>query len=263
MTVTPPVCRPPSRIATLLEVRAPLEWASLLVRAPRLAAAPRGDGRPIMLIPGYGADEVSMRPLGRYLRYLGYDVHDWGHGRNQGDVEGDIERVGASLAELSERSDGAAITLIGWSLGGVVAREAARLHEPWVREVITLGTPIIGGPKYTAVGQRFARKAGIDLDVFELEVHERNSIGIRQPVTSIYSKSDGVVGWRASVDVYNEQARNIRVGGSHFGLGINPRVWRVIADILADVPPGAARLRRAERAATTCRDRTGPGPAPA
>lgn len=216
----------------MLEVRAPFEWASLLVRAPQLASAPRGDGRPVMLLPGYKADESSMRPLGRYLSYLGYDVHDWGIGRNQGDVEGYIERVGKIVRDLHDELGGVPITLIGWSLGGVVAREIARLFERHVREVITMGTPIIGGPKYTVVANRFAAKADIDLDAFEVEVHERNSIGIKQPVTAIYSKSDGVVGWRACVDTYNAHARNIAVNCSHLGLGGHGRVWRLIADTL-------------------------------
>ena len=174
-----------------------------------------------------------MRPLARYLKYLGYAVYDWGIGRNQGDVEGYIDLVGERVRTLHAELDEQPITLIGWSLGGVVAREVARLFEPYVREVITMGTPIIGGPKYTAVADRFAEKANIDLDAFEVEVHERNSIGIKQPVTSIYSKLDGVVGWRASVDTYNDHARNIRVNSSHFGLGIHGRVWRLIADTLA------------------------------
>ena len=83
------------------------------------------------------------------------------------------------------------------------------------------------------IGALFAEQQGLDLDEFEKEVHQRNSIGIKQPVTSIYSKSDGVVGWRASVDVYNEQAQNIEVTSSHFGLGANGKVWRIIARQLA------------------------------
>lgn len=229
-----PNCQPPSRLATLLELRAPLDWASLLYRAPQLASAPKGDGRPVMLIPGYGTDERSMRPLGRYLEYLGYDVYDWAQGRNRGDVEKDIQHVGKRTTEIHDALDGAPVTLIGWSLGGVSAREAARLFEPYVREVITLGTPIIGGPKYTSVGRRFADMANLDLDAFEKEVHQRNSIGIKQPVTSIYSKADGVVSWQASVDTYNRQARNIEVSSSHFGLGANGKVWQLIATLLAE-----------------------------
>lgn len=227
-----PQAQPPTRLATLLEARAPLDWASVLYRAPQLLAAPRGDGRPVMLLPGYGTDEASMRPLGKFLRYLGYDVYDWGLGRNRGNVEDYIQRVGNRVQQIRNDCDGRQITLIGWSLGGVVARETARLFEPGVREVITMGTPIIGGPKYTATASSFAKQANIDLDAFELEVHERNLKGINQPVTAIYSKSDGVVGWRACVDVYNEQTRNIRVNSSHFGLGVNGRVWRLIADTL-------------------------------
>ncbi|MBT8078034.1 MAG: alpha/beta hydrolase [Gammaproteobacteria bacterium] len=227
-----PTATRPGRLATFLELRAPLDWATIPLRAPQLLRAPRGDGRPVMLLPGYGTDETSMRPLAWYLNYLGYDVYDWGIGRNNGDVEGYIRRIGERVADIHDELGAKPLTLIGWSLGGVVARETARLSEPYVREVITLGTPIIGGPKYTVAGRRFAKSASLDLDEFEKEVHARNSIGIKQPVTSIYSKFDGVVGWQASVDIYNEQARNIRVNSSHFGIGANGRVWRLIADIL-------------------------------
>lgn len=224
----------PSRLATLLEIRAPLDWSTVLIHAPQLLRAPRGDGRPVMLLPGYGANERSMRPLARYLSFLGYTVDDWGQGRNRGNVDHHVREVGKLLASRKSCGEKSPVTLIGWSLGGVIAREVARLHEPLVREIITLGSPIIGGPKYTAIGKRFAASANIDLDAFELKVHERNSIGIRQPVTSIYSKLDGVVGWQASVDVYNEQARNIPVLSSHFGIGVNGKVWRLIAETLAN-----------------------------
>ena len=232
MTTNLPQARPPSRLATMLEARAPLDWATVLLRAPQLASAPRGDGRPVVLLPGYGSDEISRRPHGKYLDVLGYDVHEWGIGRNRGNVEAYVQRIGEFSGDI-QRQSGNSVTLVGWSLGGVVARETARLFEPCIREVITMGTPIVGGPKYTAVAARFAEQSGIDLDAFELEVHERNLIGLRQPITAIYSKSDGVVGWRACIDVYNEHARNIQVRSSHFGMGASGRVWRLIADTLA------------------------------
>ncbi len=195
----------------------------------------------MVLLPGYGTDESSMRPLGRYLAYLGYDVYDWGLGRNRGHVDRYTREMGQRTRELHDTLGGVTLTLIGWSLGGVIARETARLFSPYVREVITLGTPVVGGPKYTAAAERFAAQANIDLDEFEKEVHARNSVGIRQPLTSIYSKLDGVVGWQASIDSYNEHARNIEVSSSHFGLGANGSVWRLIADILA-APPDPARV---------------------
>ena len=232
MTSKLPQAEPPSRLATLLEARAPLDWASVLIRALQLTKAPRGDGRPVMLLPGYGADESSMRPLGKFLKYLGYDVYEWGLGRNRGHVNKYVQRVGARAEEIHEDRHGEMVTLIGWSLGGVVARETAKSVESCIREVITMGTPVIGGPKYTLVAGRFANKANIDLDAFEIEVHKRNSIGIKQPVTAIYSKLDGVVGWRACIDVYNEHTRNIQVNSSHLGLGINGRVWQLIAETL-------------------------------
>ena len=229
-----PVAKRPSRVATLLELRAPFDWATLLLRAPFLLTAPRGDGRPVMLLPGFGTDERAMRPLGRYLRFLGYDVYDWGIGRNMGRVEEYIDRVGERVQEIHDELGGVPLTLIGWSLGGVIAREAARDSETNVREVITLGTPVIGGPKYTAGAERFASGTNMSLDEIEVFAHERNLLGLRQPVTSIYSKADGVVGWRASIDVYNAHARNIEVFSSHFGIGAHGRVWQLIAGTLGN-----------------------------
>lgn len=227
-----PSAQPPSRFATLLEARVPFEILGGVIDLPKLALAPKGDGRSIMLLPGYMTDEKSMWPMGAFLRSLGYEVFDWGLGKNRGNVDPDIHRIGDRLSELSEDAP-EPMTLIGWSLGGVIAREAARLYESRVREVITLGTPILGGPKYTAVAGRYAKSKSLNLDVFEKEVHERNSIGIKQPVTSIYSESDGVVGWQASIDVYNPQANNVKVTSSHLGLGLRPKIWALIADILS------------------------------
>ncbi|MEL6869773.1 MAG: alpha/beta fold hydrolase [Pseudomonadota bacterium] len=229
---SPPQFTPPTRLATLLEFRAPLDSLSLALKLPKLRNAPIGDGRPVLLLPGFKADVYSMWPLKRYLRRLGYDTYDWSLGRNDGNVDRMVERMTPQVAQVAESTD-EAVTLIGWSLGGVVARELARLYPDTVREVITMGTPIVGGPKYTAAGDTYARDYQLDLDVFEQEVHARNSIGIKQPVTSIYSRQDGIVSWRASVDTYNPQARNIEVYGSHLGLGVNATVWRHIADILA------------------------------
>jgi predicted esterase YcpF (UPF0227 family) len=149
-----------------------------------------------------------------------------------GKVNTDMMRLGDRVGSVSQALGGDKITLIGWSLGGVLTREVARLFPDIVQEVLTLGTPIVGGPKFTSVGERYAKLNNIDLEAFELDVHQRNSIGLTQPVTSIYSKSDGVVAWQASVDIYNQQAVNIEVDGSHMGLGVNPKTWLTIADVL-------------------------------
>ena len=223
----------PTRLKSLLEVRAPLEWMHTAYKLPSLLSLPKGDGRPVLLAPGFLADKYSMRPLKLFLERLGYQVYDWDLGRNQGNVDADIERLNLQIDHIYEQIQ-QAITLIGWSLGGVVVRESARFRPDAVREVITFGTPITGGPKYTSVGPQYAKLKGIDMDAFEQHVLSRNNIGFHQPVTSIYSKGDGVVAWQASIDVYNPQARNIEVDGSHLGLGCNAKVWQIIANTLAE-----------------------------
>lgn len=228
----PPQCSRPTLLDIIREVRAPFEFASIAFNVYALSKAPKGDGRAVMLVPGYLADDYSMRPLGAFLRYLGYAVYFTEMGRNMGRVNTDMMHLGNRVESVSQDLDGEKLTLIGWSLGGVLTREVARLFPDVVQEVLTLGAPIVGGPKFTSVGRRYAKRNSIDLEEFELEVHQRNSIGLTQPVTSIYSKSDGVVGWQASIDIYNQHAINLEVTGSHMGLGVNPEVWLTIADVL-------------------------------
>ena len=228
----PPQCDKPTLFSILLEARAPLEFASLGLSVPTLLKAPKGDGRPILLVPGYLAGDLSMRPLGAFLSYLGYKVFYPELGRNMGKVNADMLRLGVRAEAICNELNGQMVTLIGWSLGGIISREATRLYPEAIKEVITLGSPIIGGPKFTSIGKQYVLANNINMDAFELDVHERNSIGFNQAITSIYSKTDGVVGWQASVDIYNKQANNIEVSGSHLGLGVNPQVWKIIAQTL-------------------------------
>lgn len=221
----------PGLASLFREIRTPLALPAFVLQSPKLRNAPRGDGRPVLLAPGYMAGRLSMQPLAGFLRRLGYSARPWRLGRNHGAVD---DLVAAFCDEVTDLATTAAqpVTLIGWSLGGVIVRETARLVPEAVREVITMGSPIVGGPKYTSVGGYYAWRFGIDLDAFELEVDARNRLGLTQPITSIYSKADGVVDWRASIDTYNPQARNIEVSGSHFSLGISVPAWRIIADTL-------------------------------
>ncbi|PKP99620.1 MAG: hypothetical protein CVT74_07390 [Alphaproteobacteria bacterium HGW-Alphaproteobacteria-13] len=221
--------RPPSRRAQLGELALPFDMLRYGLGAHRLIGAPRGDGRPVALLPGYRASELSMRPLEVWLRHLGYQVRDWGMGRNEGRLAVDVERFAAQASEWAGK-EGAPLTLIGWSLGGVIARETARRYPHLVREIITMGSPIIGGPKYTALARRFT---GRDFDAYEREIHARNLQGLTQPLTVIYSDRDGIVGPDIAIDIYNPQARNRKVDATHLGLGISPQVWRIIADTLA------------------------------
>jgi pimeloyl-ACP methyl ester carboxylesterase len=221
----------PNRARMYLEARAIVEIFTLLPAAPFLLAQHGGDGRQVMLVPGFRADDISTWPLRAFLTYLGYDALPWELGRNNGQPERDAGRLIEKLTEVRRTDE--PITLIGWSLGGVIAREVARRDAEAVREVITLGTPVEGGPKYTVAGERFARQHKIDLEAFERHVHEINRQGITRPLTIIYSHGDGIVDWRAAIDRYNPHARHERVVGSHLGLGVNPLVWWIIARTLS------------------------------
>lgn len=223
---------PPSRRLALREFTAPLDWAGTALSLRQLLSLPKGDRRPIILAPGFLTDKWSMRPLRSFLCYLNYDAVDWNLGRNLGNVDEDIVGLGKQSLELC-RQQSAPVTLIGWSLGGVICREVARLFPDCVKEVITLGTPISGGPKYTGPGRRYARLKNIDLDAFELQVLERNKQGFEQPITVLFSRRDGVVGWQAALDVYNPQAKHIEVDCTHLGIGIHSTSWRSIALTLA------------------------------
>ncbi len=123
--------------------------------------------------------------------------------------------------------------VVGWSLGGVLAREAARDYPETVRQVITMGSPLVGGPKYTSMGALF-KKRGVNLDKIEATIAARESTPIAVPVTSIYSKRDGIVGWQASIDKHTADIEHIEVGATHLGLGISPDVFKILARKLAN-----------------------------
>ena len=207
----------------------PLDALKFAAESPKLIGAPRGDGRPIILLPGYYASEISMVPLRGFLNSIGYDPHHWGLGRNLGDVGGYADILAKRLREEFDEP----VTLIGWSLGGAISRRLAREHPEGVREVITMGTPVGGVPRDGMAGRRFSRESGADMDALEATLHKRNLIPITQPLTVIYSDKDGVVPSNIAVDHYNDHARHIKVDSTHLAMGVSANIWRIIADTLA------------------------------
>lgn len=222
--------RPPPRAAALREGLAAVEPALLAIHGWRLSRQPRGDGRPVIVLPGFGAGDISTIPLRRYLRSLGHDARGWRLGQNGGDVQAlhgvMLDRVAAIVEH-----HGAAIPLIGWSLGGVIAREVARERPDLVEQVITFGSPVIGGPKYTRVGSAY-RARGVDLDAVEREVAGRDERPITVPITAIYTKFDGVVAWQACIDTVSPHVEHIEVHTTHLGLGIHHEVFVIVAQRL-------------------------------
>ena len=219
--------------AFFMEAETPKQLAQLALHYPRLLTEPRGDGHPVLFMPGFTASDTSTRSLRRYFKLLGYDARGWGLGRNSGDVARLAPQVAEIVAKMSAAS-GSKVSLVGWSMGGVIAREVALHHPDLVRRVITMGSPITGGPKYTAFADQLA-SGGVDLDAIEAHIHhrQRTSPPLKVPVTAIFSRRDGVVAWQACIDQINQSVQHVEVTSSHLGLGFDPKVYRLIARRLA------------------------------
>ncbi len=228
---------PPARRTVAGELLAPWQLTRLVAAAPRLALAPRGDGRIVLDLPGYGASDRAGTLLRAYLRQLGYDARGWGLGSNRGRVAQDARRLAEVVVALA-RSQGRPVSLIGWSLGGVVAREIARTHPDQVDRVITFGSPVIGGPAHTSLAGRLG---GADDPRVAQQRRWDAAQPITTPVTAIFSRADGVVAWRACIDHVNPAVEHVEVRSPHLGLGLDPDVWLLVAQRLAVGPGGRPR----------------------
>ncbi len=220
---------PPPRSALLNEALTPLQFSLLLLQAPTLAMAPRGRGERVLVWPGFGAGNTSTVLLRSYLGYLGYQAKGWSLGNNNGDVLNMLDRLKSDLAAEHESEP---VSLIGWSLGGYLAREVARDCPDLVKHVVTLGSPVVGGPKYTAVADAFATR-GDSIDEIERLVDARYDTPLNVPVTAIYSKADGVVAWQACIDERSPNVEHVEIFSSHTGLGFSPAAYQILADRLA------------------------------
>jgi pimeloyl-ACP methyl ester carboxylesterase len=221
----------PSPTSYLGQVRGLIEVPKLLIEYPDLAKQARGQGQRVLVLPGYGASDASTSILRAYLHLLGYRPTGWGLGRNGGNVAELLPKVVERLESLT-RDEGSPVRLIGWSLGGYLAREAAREKPRAAHQVITLGSPVVGGPKYTAVADAYRRR-GVDLDAIEVAVEERNRFFNDTATTEIYTRSDGIVAWKACIDRHSPNVEHFEVDTTHLGLGFSPVVFRIIAEHLA------------------------------
>jgi pimeloyl-ACP methyl ester carboxylesterase len=234
-----PVDRPPWYLR-LYEASWPLELAALTAtrRLPS-AMLPAGDGHPVLVLPGFTASDRSTWPLRRMLADHGYATHGWGLGRNLGPFEHIVTGLRARVDDLY-RSEGRPVTLVGWSLGGIYARQLARERPAQVRRVITLGSPYRmlpgDGSSATPLWERLEPYHDSGLDLAGLDEAEREPLTV--PATSIYTRTDGVVHWTLCIDATgpsapNRRSENIEVYGTHLGLGVNPAVVYAVLDRLA------------------------------
>lgn len=226
--------KPPGWLLLALEGRAPWElWASLLA-LPVLRQTPSGDGHPVVVFPGLATGDMTTLVLRNFLKDRGYAPYAWEQGVNRGPrlgvIEACVERVRQLRAEHGQN-----VSLVGWSLGGIYAREIAKMIPNEVRSVITLGTPFSGSPKANNVWRLYEFTSGIRIE------EDARLAGLREtppvPTTSIYSRTDGVVAWRCCVEHESERSENIEVHASHFGIGVNPTALYAVADRLA-LPEG-------------------------
>jgi pimeloyl-ACP methyl ester carboxylesterase len=185
----------------------------------------------VLVLPGLGTDDSATRTLRTVLRHLGYRTHGWKLGRNIGPTAAALDGMSTRLARLAD-GYGQPVSVIGWSLGGMFARRLARRTPESVRQVVTLGSPI----RLTHTSQSRAHPlyelfAGTHVERLELQL-ERGQGPLPVPATSVYSKLDGVVAWRACLDDPAPRAENVAVYASHFGFGHHPAVLWVVADRL-------------------------------
>jgi pimeloyl-ACP methyl ester carboxylesterase len=221
--------RAPGALLLMLEGRAPWEYAAMIAALPWLKRLPRGDGHPVIVYPGLGAADITTAPLRRFLQDLGYSAYPWRQGFNFGPRRGVLDAVREHFVRIAERH-GERVSLVGWSLGGLYARELAKEFGKRVRCVVTLGSPFSGHPRATNAWRFYEMISGQDVHDPKLIAQLRGAPPV--PTTSIYSKSDGIVAWQCSLNDDTPQAENIEVHASHIGMGMNPLALYAIADRL-------------------------------
>ena len=211
----------------------PIEAAGFLAVRPLLRVLGRGDLHPVLILPGFTADDESTVLLRGTLRAQGYYAHAWRLGRNLGPTERIVTGMRERLDEL-HAEHGRPVSIIGQSLGGIYARALAREQPEAVRQVITLGSPyrMVQGDR-SSVQRSWRRVEHLhDGDLQQLTQREEDRPPLQVPATSIYSRTDGVAPWQTCIDVVAERAENIEVRGGHIGMTINPAVVVAILDRL-------------------------------
>ena len=224
--------RPPLTLLAAEPFRAAVEYVSKKLSKPEKAK--HGDGHPVVIFPGLATDGHAVATLREHCRALEYDAMDWGQGLNtgpQGDLENWLQHLRLQMtAMLNGRTQKA--TFVGWSLGGLYAREIAKLMVPRVRQVITLGTPFNAEADYTNVGWLFRILSGTYPPIDSaLSQRLRTPPPIR--TTAIFSRSDGVVAWQTCRHGKDSPlVHDVEVDSSHIGMGWNKEVLSAVADHL-------------------------------
>jgi pimeloyl-ACP methyl ester carboxylesterase len=218
----------------LAEVSCFNEYRSYLALRDTLVGLWTGNGEPVMVLPPFMSDDASTRPLRDFLSRSGYHVEGWGLGVNEGHTAKAVMELPERVLGMRDRT-GAPVSLVGWSAGGILAREVARQIPSAVRRVVSLGSPF-----------RFRPGDGSHLDVLYEKVehlqvpmvaerlkpeHERPRLPV--PSTAVYSRGDGIAGWEACMEFDGVNSESVEIRGSHVGMGFNPAALIVVGERLA------------------------------
>lgn len=225
-----PRIAPPSAPRLFAELRALPEYVRYAAERRALERLPGGDGHPVMVFPGLGANDRLTAPLRRSIAAVGYPVTGWELGRNLGLRHGVLDKMLARLRAWHD-THGRQVSLVGWSLGGLYARELAKMEPDRVRQVITLGTPSVGDLRANNAWRLYELLNDHKVDAVPIDtaLHECPPV----PTTSIYSPGEGIVPPGAAMIPAGPQCENIAVDGSHIGLPWNPDVIRLVLARLA------------------------------
>jgi pimeloyl-ACP methyl ester carboxylesterase len=225
--------RPPSMGLYLTEpVRGALQLGAYPFAAPWLARAPRGEAHGVLVLPGLLATDTSTAPLRRFLRGLGHTVWGWRLGRNLGPTKQILDGMPRALDLLAERT-GSPVSVIGWSLGGIYARELARSHPDTIRQVITLGSPFaLADPRQSRAHTAFRSRAHLHAREWTPS-WDKLARPVPVPSTAVYSRRDGIVHWRSCIAPESDTHENVQVRCAHIGFGVDPATLWLLADRLA------------------------------
>ena len=231
MSVAAQTLSPPSRTLMFLEGRAISELGAFLGALPLLSLAPRGDGHPVLVLPGLVASDTSTRPLRSFLKNRGYAVAA-GAGRNLGLRHGVQDAMVDLVQELND-THGRKVSLVGWSLGGLYARQLAKMMPERVRGVITLGSPFAAGPKATNAWRVYEMASGRRAEEEDPRFGGALSGTPPVPTTAIFSRTDGICAWQGCMEKTTATSESIEVESSHCGMGHHPAAVYAVADRLA------------------------------
>ncbi len=214
-------------------VRALFEYVLGVIFISRLKVKTKGDGHPVIAIPGLLCTDFSMHLLRWLVNKLGFTAYGWALGRNMGDLVElrDLKRLNARIDEIYAQTN-QKITLIGWSMGGIYAREVAKQRPELFQQVITMGSPF--SDIYAPNNVKWIYEKITDVDAIDPVWVQNVPNPATVPTTAIYSKQDGIVPWEACLEnIEDTTHQNREVQGSHWGLGTNPNVFKIVAEKLA------------------------------